>query len=104
MVSGSKDRPVKRRRSGQATVETTPFLGFMLVLVLRFVQLAIIGAAALAVRDAGASCAWYGALNPGTEQGAVNAYLFLGSLNCSTPHNDLGGENHDQPMNKGRAA
>jgi len=152
MVSGSKDRPVKRRRSGQATVETTPVLRFMLVLLLRFVQLAIIGAAALAVRDAAASCARYAALNPGTNQGGVNSYLhtvaspriddphlqpitvvragalravgssasvkvsydlsrklalqnaFLGSLNFSTPHNDLDNGNHDQPMSKARAA
>jgi hypothetical protein len=50
-------------------------LPFFLLVTVVFLQLTLVGAVALAVNQAAASCARYASVNPSADQGAVNSYL-----------------------------
>ena len=63
------------RASGQTLVEFAFILPIFLFLMLGVVQVILIGGAALAVNQAAMSCARYAALNPATDQTALNTYM-----------------------------
>lgn len=60
---------------GQSLVEFALILPLFLLMTLVLIQLVLIGAVALAVNQAAASCARYAALNNTLDQSALNTYL-----------------------------
>jgi Flp pilus assembly protein TadG len=73
-VVASKLFPRKVER-GQSLVEFAIILPLFLLMTLVFIQLILIGAVALAVNQAAASCARYAALNNTYGQSTLNSYL-----------------------------
>jgi Flp pilus assembly protein TadG len=63
------------RASGQTLVEFAFILPIFLFLMLGVVQVILVGGAALAVNQAAMSCARYAALNPTSDQTALNTYM-----------------------------
>jgi len=63
------------RGNGQSLIEFAIILPLLLLMTLVFLQLILVGAVALAVNEAAASCARYAAVNPTLDQSAVNTYL-----------------------------
>jgi|GEM_PF-2868253 len=74
-LSGFRQRALNRRRSAQSLVEFAIILPLFLLLTLVFVQLILVGAVALAVNQAAASCGRYAALNSTYDQSTLNTYL-----------------------------
>jgi len=64
-----------RAGPGQSLVEFALILPLFLLMTLVFIQLILIGAVALAVNQAAASCARYAALNNSSDQTSLNTYL-----------------------------
>jgi Flp pilus assembly protein TadG len=63
------------RVPGQTLVEFAFILPIFLLLLLGVVQVILIGGAALAVNQAAVTCARYAALNPTSDQTALNTYM-----------------------------
>lgn len=64
-----------RDKAGQSLVEFALILPLFLLMTLAFIQLILVGAVALAVNQAAASCARYAALNNTYNQSTLNTYL-----------------------------
>ena len=79
MPNGMGSAAASRRRlpakSGQSLVEFALILPLFLLMTVVLTQFILVGAAALAVNQAAASCARYAALNNTLGQSAVNTYL-----------------------------
>ena len=79
MPNGMGTAAASRRRlpakGGQSLVEFALILPVFLLMTLGVIQLILVGAVALAVNQAAASCARYAALNSTLSQSAVNTYL-----------------------------
>jgi len=66
---------LRKVKPGQSLVEFAVILPMFLLMTVVLIQLILIGAVALAVNQAAASCARYAALNNTYDQSTLNTYL-----------------------------